>query len=72
MFSFLAVSMFYWIIANLVYLKIPDVEDHMKKEHSLGSSSQESDVDWLEIAQKEKIHLECPFCSNTFQKEGYR
>ena len=50
-----------------------DVKEHMTKEHQLSPNAQNSDeLDWLDVAQKEGIFLECPLCSNTFQKEGFR
>ena len=43
-------------------------DNFSRRDHSLD----EDEFDWLEVAQREKIHLECPFCSNIFQKEGFR
>jgi len=55
-------------------LAFSDVEDHTRREHSLvlNPAEAEPELDWLDVAQKENIHLECPLCSNTFQKEGFR
>ena len=66
------VACFKCSICGFLSLTSGDVHDHMRKEHDLANISETSDVDWLEVALRENIFLECPFCPNTFQKEGFR
>ncbi len=66
------VACFKCSICGFLSLTSSDVHDHMRREHDLANISENTDVDWLEVAQRENIFLECPFCPNTFQKEGFR
>lgn len=46
------------------------VEDHALFEHEFDLT--EDNEEWLVVAQRESIKLECPFCPNKFNAEGSR
>eukprot|EP00095_Tigriopus_kingsejongensis_P004445 maker-scaffold168_size293125-snap-gene-0.17 protein:Tk04445 transcript:maker-scaffold168_size293125-snap-gene-0.17-mRNA-1 annotation:"hypothetical protein L798_07469" len=46
------------------------IEDHAIFEHE--ADSNEDSEEWLSVAQREGIKLECPFCPNKFNAEGSR
>jgi hypothetical protein len=68
-----AISCFKCNMCGFLGLTNKAVEEHMMMEHDADLSADEEDNDqWLAVAQKEGIKLECPFCPNTFNAEGSR
>ena len=56
-------------LCNFLGLTVEAVEKHLQEAHEaeyLDSS------DWLEVAYKENIRLQCPQCPNSFVSEGSR
>jgi len=64
-----AVAAFKCKLCDFLGLTVSDVEGHLMTAH-------EDDYfdhnDWLEIAKKEDIRLQCPKCDNNFISEGSR
>ena len=67
-----SISCFKCNVCGFLGLTAKAVEDHMLLEHDAELTDDEDNDQWLSVAQKEGIKLECPFCPNTFNAEGSR
>lgn len=56
-------------LCNMLGHTVGDIETHLASNHEVEYFDEE---DWLEVAQKEDIRLECPRCENNFSSEGSR
>ena len=59
-------------LCNHLSLEMDQAEQHLIQEHEDEYFYHFSSQDWLDIALKEDIRLDCPRCSNNFRSEGSR
>ena len=59
-------------LCNHLSLEMGQAEQHLIREHEDEYFYHFSSQDWLDIAFKEDIRLDCPRCDNNFRSEGSR